>query len=90
MAVLVYNYHPKTGVLLSTTEADESPLEPDHFLIPAYATRIQPPAVPQGSHAIFDGKAWRLEVDLESIRQRIKAAPGELFGGPTLGETYGL
>lgn len=90
MTVLVYNYDQKTGIFLGAAEADENPLEPDHFLIPAYATRIQPPSVPQGSRAIFDGKAWRVEADLEPVRQRIKAAPDELFGGPTLGEIYGL
>lgn len=38
----VYNYHPDTLIYVGESEADESPLEPGVFLIPAHATDIKP------------------------------------------------
>ena len=43
MVKLVYNYHPIYFTYISQTEADESPLEPGVYLIPAHATTIPPP-----------------------------------------------
>lgn len=57
----VYNYHPTTGVFLGATEADESPLEPGVFLVPAFATTIVPPTVPSGQQAVFGGNSWSLQ-----------------------------
>lgn len=40
---LVYHYHPDIHIYLGSSEADESPLEPGVFLIPAHAS-FTPPA----------------------------------------------
>lgn len=41
-------------------QADESPLEPGVFLIPAHATDITPPAEVAGKTRHFEGGAWVL------------------------------
>ncbi len=56
----IYHYHPESGVLNGVADADESPLEPGQYLIPAYATEIPPPIVADGQLqlAVFDGANW--------------------------------
>lgn len=39
----VYHWHPASLHFLGSSEADESPLEPGVFLVPAYATMVAPP-----------------------------------------------
>lgn len=56
----IYHYD-LAGLLVGSTIADESPLEPGVYLIPARATDIAPPTVPDGSRAHFDGAAWLIE-----------------------------
>lgn len=53
----IYNYN-QTGVYIGSSEADESPLEPGVFLIPAYATDIAPPPMQDGQLLKFDGETW--------------------------------
>ena len=49
------------GVYLGPTEADESPLEPGVFLLPARCTFTPPPDdVPDGKVARWSGTAWAL------------------------------
>jgi hypothetical protein len=56
----IFNYDPTTSALIGAGIADESPLEPGEFIVPAYATAIAPPDVPAGKYAAFDGEAWQL------------------------------
>jgi hypothetical protein len=63
----VWDYDRKTGVLLGRSAADPNPEEPGAWLIPAYATTIRPPPVPEGCVAIFNGGLsaegeWRIEL----------------------------
>ena len=57
----IFNIDPATGVYLGTSQADESPLEPGEFLIPAHAVTIAPPAVAAGERARWSGSVWIAE-----------------------------
>jgi hypothetical protein len=53
----IYNYNPQNGRFLSVEEATESPLEPDVYLIPAFATTVVPPQ--NTSNYSFNGSTWQ-------------------------------
>jgi hypothetical protein len=54
----IFNYHPNTGLLLGESKADESPLEPGVWLIPANATTEQPLQAQDGKTINFVNSAW--------------------------------
>lgn len=54
----IYHYHPQSGDLVGTGSADDSPLEPGMFLVPAHATTIEPPETATNQVAVFDGDKW--------------------------------
>lgn len=56
--MLVYHYHPSTGEFLGQGLADESPLEPGVFLIPANATSQEPPTLSPGFITVWTGSCW--------------------------------
>ena len=56
----VFNYHPVTGEFTGAQLADESPLEPGTYLIPAYATELAPPAVTDRLVAVYRDGAWSI------------------------------
>lgn len=53
----IYHYD-HDGVFTSIGKADESPLEPGVFLIPAYATTIAPPVAVNMQLRKFNGVSW--------------------------------
>jgi len=57
----IYNYAPDTGIFYSEGLADESPLEPGVFLIPAYATTLKPPKAVLPKVAVFRNGKWSVE-----------------------------
>lgn len=63
MSKIIYHYHPLTGELLGSGEADVSPLDPDTFIISAHATDIEPPAVSANEAAVFTAGAWQAVAD---------------------------
>jgi hypothetical protein len=56
-----YNYASDTGIFYSEGLADESPLEPGVFLIPAHATTIKPPKATLPKVAVFKDGKWSIE-----------------------------
>lgn len=60
----VFNYDCNTGEILFESIADKSPLEPDVFLVPAYATNIKPPVKKDGFSRVFKNGAWEYIKDM--------------------------
>ena len=58
----IYNYASETGIFQTEGLADESPLEPGVFLVPAYATTIKPPKATLPKVAVFKDGKWSLQV----------------------------
>lgn len=55
-----YQYD-RAGLFAGKTEADESPLEPGVFLLPARSTFTAPPeSVPEDKWPRWNGRAWDL------------------------------
>jgi hypothetical protein len=46
------------GAYVGEVDADESPLEPGVFLIPAGCVELPPPAVAEGKVAVWEGGVW--------------------------------
>lgn len=56
----IYHYHPDTGEFLGVGLADQSPLEPGVYLIPAHATTTAPPTAMSGKVRVWRGE-WVFE-----------------------------
>lgn len=65
----IYNYDSTTFEYNGTSVADESPLEPRVFLIPALATEIQPPISAENEAVIFDANKnqWSIVSDYRNV-----------------------
>lgn len=59
----IYNYHPEYKYFIGSSNADESPLEPGIFLIPAHATNIEPLKCEQDEIQVFDETSWKIIED---------------------------
>lgn len=87
----VHNYHPDTAAYVSSGLADESPLEPGVFLVPAHATTIEPPATGTHEAAIFVNGGWRIVPDfrgtsywLDGVRHEIEQLGETVPAGASL------
>ncbi len=54
----IYNYNPDTLELVSQSVADKDPLEEGNWLIPANATKVQPPVEIEGKTRHFKDGGW--------------------------------
>lgn len=63
----IYNYHPDYKYFSGVSIADESPLEPGVFLIPAYATDIKAPQYGEGFIPVFEDNQWNIVEDKRGI-----------------------
>ncbi len=58
----IYNYDPFTKIFVSEENADESPLEPGVYLIPAHATTLQPPEYnKEKEFCFFNEDKWEIK-----------------------------
>lgn len=82
---IVYQYDI-AGMFTGETEADESPMEPGVFLIPAYCVEIAPPEYSGDQWPRWNGAKWQLvtvtpandnaEIDpIEKLRSFLNANP---------------
>lgn len=46
------------GVFTGAEVAQESPLEPGVYLMPAQSTAVEPPLTEDGYHAVWTGETW--------------------------------
>jgi len=72
----IYHYIADTGIFYAKGLADESPLEPGVFLIPAHATTSAPPQVIEPEVAVFRNGEWNVEV-IPEPEPPIKLTPAE-------------
>ena len=54
----IYNFDAESRAFISEGRADESPLEPGVYLLPANATFEEPPKTQTGQGAFWDGVKW--------------------------------
>jgi len=69
MVKTVFSFRPVTKEYVGTVQADESPLEPGEYLIPAFATTKEPPSTADREVAVFDDVAgdWMIYPDFRSV-----------------------
>ena len=77
MTKTIYNYDPLTGIFISEAIADESPLEPGVFLLPANATELKPPSQ---KHIWRDGRWIIAPVPVSDQVAALAAAKEAAFG----------
>lgn len=63
----IYNYHPEYKTYTGASIADESPLEPGVYHIPAHATDIEPPICEKNYVQIFEDGEWTITKDNTGI-----------------------
>lgn len=56
----IYHYSPETRLYLDNSVANESPLEPGVYLVPAYATSVAPPHVDNSKQAFWRDDRWEV------------------------------
>lgn len=61
MHITVYTYDPITKEYRGATQALEDPKHPGRYLIPAFATEIEPPTPGENQKVVWGGEAWQLE-----------------------------
>lgn len=61
--MIIYNVDHSTGEFVSVGEADESPLEPGVWLIPADAVADEPPKAGKREVPVYKDGEWKLTAD---------------------------
>lgn len=56
--MLVYSYNCPTNEYIGTEEAQEDPLHPGEYLMPAKSTMIEPPLLEEYQVAVFENDDW--------------------------------
>ncbi|HET8685404.1 MAG TPA: hypothetical protein VFM18_01920, partial [Methanosarcina sp.] len=66
--MIAYSYDKVTGELLGEEEADESPLCPGEFLVPAFSTLTPPPEAEDRKKAVYKDGSWALVDDYRGFK----------------------
>jgi len=80
-----YTWRADTGEYVSSHSANESPLEPGVWLVPANSTLDAPPTAGAGEIAVRAGEAWTLMADLRGQRYWLADGSEHVIGA--IGET---
>jgi len=67
----IFNYDSEYNTYTGASYADESPLEPGVYHIPAYATDVEPPECQENQIQIFDGEKWNIIEDNRGLYYNI-------------------
>lgn len=73
----VYAYNPITNEYIGTTKAPEDPKHPGRYLIPAFATEMEPPQPGENQKVVWGGEAWQL-VDIPQPEPKPEPTEEEL------------
>lgn len=73
------------GVFISQEQAQESPLEPGVWLLPARSTTIAPPSVSEGQQAVWNGAVWEVR-DVPAVSDPNDDALPDIPEDPALAE----
>ena len=57
----IYHYDSSTGAFTGTSETDPNPRRAGSFLIPAFATEVEPPQVSSEQVACWNGAQWEIK-----------------------------
>lgn len=60
MHITVYTYDPITKEYRGATQTPEDPKHPGRYLMPAFATEIEPPTPGENQKVVWDGETWQL------------------------------
>jgi hypothetical protein len=82
----IYHYNDQDGIYLASGVADESPLEPGVYLIPAFATTVEPPVFKDGERAVFSNEAWTVEAIPPEPEPEPEPEPTPVVSLPALAE----
>lgn len=80
----IYHYDAKTGEYLGVGVADESPLEPGVWHIPAYATSTPPPLPAASAFRVFRGGKWSYAISPLDPNETPSEEPPEFLPLPRL------
>lgn len=75
----IYNHHPQTGEYLGESIALQDPMNEERYLIPLYATTVEPPEPQERKARVIDGDSWKYVDDYRGVK--VEATDGtQRFG----------
>jgi len=57
----IYHYIPGTKIFSGTGEADKNPVREGSFIIPAFATSVEPPSFTEEQQAFWNSTSWEIQ-----------------------------
>lgn len=67
----VYLFHPETKEYVGAGFADESPLEPGVYLLPAHSTELAPPMKRKDTVYVFNGESWQSKTVTPPVKAEV-------------------
>lgn len=65
---IIHNYNPATGEYINSSVAAKDPMNPERFLIPLYATEIEPPELVENKARVIVNDEWKYVDDYRGVR----------------------